>query len=367
VIKSAWRPVARLLGVLVLAAGVLGAVLTPPGDGALLRTAAAPSALPGPVSVVTVPAVAGFPVTLDGVTEYTDAAGRAHMPGGSGADLADRITLVEKAELSVGGVPVVVRPARIYASDRSVQIAVDVDYFVRFHFADVEGDQLDAAKIDTVVVKSETGEVVRVPAAEGSWLQGNRVVGGSGAPRVRDLAWSVQEIQFAGSNVVNASQQRFVPAEQRDVDVKLLFFSMTVHMHDAFFAFPQRGSVDLEYPDGSTQRFSFGGDGTLTIPALPRGQYTLTSVGPGPRMSRPLAISRTQDIQLAFYSWLDILSVVGIVVLFAGGLAWVGAIRRGPRPAVHRHRRRAGLRRRAVALLPESSSAGAVVGDRSAG
>jgi hypothetical protein len=262
-----------------------------------------------------------------------------------------------------------VRPARIYASDRKVQIAVDVDYFVRFHFADTAGGRLDGATIDTVVVKSETGEVVRVPAAEGAWLQGNRVVGGSGAPRIRDLAWSVQEIQFAGSNVVNASQQRFVPAEQRDVDVELLFFSMTVHMHDAFFAFPQRGSVDLEYPDGSTQRFSLGGNGTLTIPALPRGQYTLTSVGPGPRMSRPLAISRTQDIQLAFYSWLDILSVVGIVVLFAGGLAWVGAIRRGPRHAVHRHRRRAGLLRRPVVapapvLLPESSS---VVGERGAG
>ena len=180
----------------------------------------------------------------------------------------------------------------------------------------------------------------------------------------------MQEIQFAGSNVVNASQQRFVPAEQRDVDVELLFFSMTVHMHDAFFAFPQRGSVDLAYPDGSTQRFSLGGDGTLTIPSLPRGQYTLTSVGPGPHMSRPLAISRTQDIQLGFYSWLDILSVVGIVVLFAGGLAWVGAIRRGPRPAVHRHRRRLGRRRgvRPAALppvlLPESSS---VVGERGAG
>jgi hypothetical protein len=87
-------------------------------------------------------------------------------------------------------------------------------------------------------------------------------------------------------------------------------------------------------------------------------------------MSRPLAISRTQDIQLAFYSWLDILSVVGIVVLFAGGLAWVGAIRRGPRPAVHRHRRRLGRRPgafrdpRPPVLLPESSS---VVGERGAG
>ena len=132
------------------------------------------------------PAVAGFPVTLDGVTAYTDDAGRARMPTGSGPDLADRITLVEKAELAIGGAPVVVRPARIYASDRKVQIAVDVDYFVRFHFADTAGGRLDGAKIDTVVVKSETGEVVRVPA--GQRAPGCRATGSSGGAGPRGSA-----------------------------------------------------------------------------------------------------------------------------------------------------------------------------------
>jgi hypothetical protein len=382
--RTARRWPARLFGVLALTVLAVNTVPAPPtGSGAgvtPLRLAAAPAATPGPVSIATVPAVAGFPVTLDGVTEYTDGAGKAHMETGRGPDLEKRISLSQSLRLMIEGQQVLVRPARIYASDRVVQIAVDLDYFVRFHFSNTEGTELDGSKIDTVVVKSETGEIVRVPAAEGSWLQANRVLGGSGAPRVRHLAWSVQEIRYAGANVVNASQQRFVPAEQQDVGVELLFFGMAVHMRDAFFGFAQSGSVDLEYPDGSTQRFPLGKDGVLTIPALPRGEYTLTPVGPGPRMSRPLAISRTQNVDLSFYSWLDIVSVVLLVVGVAGGLAWAGAKRRGPRPPRRRHPgRRSGRpggedtvgaapgERRAAGHPTESSSDDAVPVDRGAG
>jgi hypothetical protein len=328
---TARRWVARLSGVVALLALSVSAVPAPPTGVAIagLRLTAAPAAASGPVTIVTVPAVTGLPVTLDGITKLTDAAGKAHMETGRGPDLENRITLSPTRELTIEGKQVLVRPARIYASDRNVQIAVDLAYFVRFRFSDPEGTELDASRIGTVVVKSETGEIVTVPAAEGSWLQGNRVVGGGGAPRVRDLAWSVQEIRYAGSNVVNASQQRFLPAEQPDVPVELLFFGMTVRMRDALFGFEQRGSVDLEYPDGSTQRLPLGDDGELAVPALPRGEYTLTPVGPGPRISRPLALSRTQDVDVSFYSWLDLLVVGLLVVGVAGGLAWVGARRRG--------------------------------------
>jgi hypothetical protein len=342
--RTARRRSRLLLGAVALAATALGTVLTTPpgaaGDAGTLRLAAAPGEAPGPVSIATVPPVAGFAVTLDGVTKLTDDAGKAVMETGSGPDLAERLSLPDSSTSMIGGQKVLVRPARVYVSDRSVQIAMDLDYFVQFHFQDTDGTQLDAAGIDTVVVKSETGEVVEVPAATGSWLRGNRVVGGSGAPRVRYLAWSVQEIEYAGSNLVNASQQRFVPAEQQDVTVDLLFFGMSVHMHDAFFGFPQTGAVELEYPDGSTRRFDLGDDGQLAIPALPRGAYELTPVGPGPRMSRPLAISRAQEVDLAFYSWLDILALLAVLAGLAGGLAYTGGIRRGPRPPRHRHRHR---------------------------
>jgi hypothetical protein len=304
-----------------------------PGDGARLRTAAAPSPETLAVVVGTMPAVAGFTVTLDGLAQITDSEGKAVFEGvPSEPALANRVT-GEEVTLPIDGRQVLVRPAQINTSGSTVVMALELSYLVHFRFSDTRGAALDAATVDDVVVKSETGEIVTVPVGEDRWLQGTRVVGGSGAPRLRVLSWSIQEVMLAGSNVVNASQQRFLPAETQDVVVELLLFDMHVYMHDALFGFSYSGAVDLDYPDGHIRRFDLDEEGRLTVPNLPRGEYTVTPVGPGPTMPRPLAVSRVQEVNLAFYSWLDILVVLGAVLGLAGGLAWVGRVRRRPPPS----------------------------------
>jgi hypothetical protein len=149
-----------------------------------------------------------------------------------------------------------------------------------------------------------------------------------GDTQVRGVGWSVQRVMYAGSNVVNASQQVFLPAEKQEVAVTVLSFGVDFQVTDAFFGFPQSGAVELVYPDGSSRRFPVDAAGRLTIPQLPRGEYTLTTIGPGPDMSRPLAISRHQQVDLAFYGWLDIGLALGVLFTLAGGLAWWGRARR---------------------------------------
>ena len=61
---------------------------------------------------------------------------------------------------------------------------------------------------------------------------------------------------------------------------------------------------------------------------MPRGDYTLVSTGSGPHLTRPLAISRDQEVDLAFYSWLDILLALGVLLAVAGGMALWGTRRR---------------------------------------
>jgi hypothetical protein len=297
------------------------------GSGTHLNPAAAPAS--AGVTIGTVPAVAGFPVTLDGVTQLTDGAGtvRFHAAARSDRRLSERLTLTE-AILPIGGRDVKVSASKLYPSTPVRMLALDLSYLVHFGFSSGSGSPIDASSIATITVKSPFSEVAQLPAHDGAWLQGSRVVNTGAGLAVEPLEWTVQRVEYAGSNVVNTSQQRFRPAEQQTVDVKLLFFSMRLQVRDAFFDHPQGGAVELVYPDGRARRFAVDDSGRLQIPALPRGHYTLTILGPGPEMPRPLAISRDQDLDLSFYSWWDVGSLVGALAALAVSLAAVGVIRR---------------------------------------
>jgi hypothetical protein len=344
--STAGRPCRRsVVGLVLFVLALLTALATPPTEAA----AAAPTPATAPVVLTTVPAVAGFPVTLDGVTVLTDGQGKASFEDAPVSDraLGDRVTLTE-ATLPIGGQQVLVRADRVYPSSREPLLAVDMSYLVTFGFSGIEGSPVDASSIEAFSVKSETGEKVEVTPGEAEWLQGSRVIKRTEGMEVKDLRWSVQRVEFAGSNVVNAAQQEFFPAQQQDVDVQLLFYGLDLQVHDAIFGFSQDGAIELRYPDGTTRRFPLDDAGRLSVPELPRGDYTLSIVGPGPEMTRPLAVSRYQSEELAFYSWLDIATVLGAVLGAAGALPWVGRVRRRRDTAdVPENRgRRGGFRRR---------------------
>ena len=284
------------------------------GDGARLRLAAAPGPEPGPVTISTVPPVPDFPVTIDGVTSRTDGGGQAHFASVvSGPDLDSRIA-GDPVRLLYAGREVEVRPGRLSGPRTDLQLTLDVSYPVSFTFSGADERQIDTSSIKTLTVESATGRSQELPANEVSWLLGSQ--------GIRNLRWSVQRVQYAGSNVVNASQQRFLPAEEPTVNVQLLFFAVDLQVRDAMFGFSHTGAVDLVYPDGHARRFPLDDGGRLSLPALPRGDYTLTIVASGPLMSRPLAISRDQELDLMFHSWLDVLVVLGAALMLAVGLLW---------------------------------------------
>jgi hypothetical protein len=357
----AWRPrrpptAARLLTLTLLvwlATAVAGTAAVP--------AAAAPQRGAAAITIQTVPAVAGFPVVLDGVAAVTDGSGAAHFrapPSG----MAERVALNEEV-VPIGGREVKAKAAKIYhESDDGTwaQLALDLLYRVHFNFSDRDGGPVDASVIDTITVKSVIGEVVDLPAHEDNWLQGNRVVPLQGLLQVKQVYWTVQKVEYSGSNVVNASQQRFQPDQQGDVTVKLLFYRVDVALQDAVLGFAQTGAIDLVYPDGRSRRFALDGDGRLTLPALPRGDYTITTTGSGPDMSRTLAVSRNQVVELNFYSWLDIGLVAALALVMAVGLPYLGW-RRRRRHGAHEARMQRRLARREDdgSPIPEPATSGA--------
>lgn len=310
----------------VLVAALMTALMAAPMAGS--ADAAPARTSPAPMTIGTMPPVAGFPVVLDGITTHTDAEGNARFAAvADERPLSARVTLTD-AVLTLDG-------RLVKASGNSVSdvrsrplIRLDLSYQVDFRFTAVDSSPIDESAVDGITLRSTNGEVVDLRPDETPWLHGARAVQILGDTQVRDVGWSVQRVTSAGSNVVNASQQAFLPAEKQEVLLTLLSFGVDFQVTDAFFGFPQRGAIELLYPDGSSRRFPVDAAGNLSIPQLPRGEYTLTTIGPGPDMSRPLAISRAQLVDVAFYSWLDIALVLGLLVTLAGGLAWWGRARR---------------------------------------
>ena len=127
-----------------------------------------------------------------------------------------------------------------------------------------------------------------------------------------------------GSSVVNRGQQRFFPARDPEPRIELLFFSARLRSRDALFGFPLGSALKIEYPNGRTEQIKFKDGSELTLPSLPRGRYEVDTVGPGISFSRPLDLSRDQDLKLQVISWFDVVAVLLLAALVLLCLLLIG-------------------------------------------
>ena len=303
---------AALMMALILLTGVSPADAAPSDEGVVIKT---------------MPPVPSFPITLDGETVLTNESGTAQFQTRDRQNLTERVK-VKNQKLELEGRKVRVEPSNKYLKAPEPTVAMDVFWRVGFSFVDPHGAPVDVGRIEHVQLTSSTGELLEISANQNVWLQGSRVVTLNGGPHDKEIQWSIEAVKYASSNVVNSAQQRFEPAKTEEVVVELLFYRTNVIVKDAFFGFPIGDAVLVTSPDGRVDRFPLAENGTVNLPSLPRGDYSIVVEGPGPRMARPVAISRNQVLDLKFYSWLDIGLVGGFLAAFAIGTLCVGWWRR---------------------------------------
>ena len=352
-----------------LPALLVAAALTLPVLGVAAHAAPPPSS-PAPqppkmVTVTTMPPVPGFTFTYAGKGYRTGADGSVQVPQGRPSDDLRLTATTSSLELPDG---VVARFDRWYGQGRLTQpngraiATLKIYKPVTLTFVDLEGAKVRRTDLGTVTVKASTGYHVDLPADSGTTLlQASRVVPDNQGLEIKQLYFTVQDVDVQGNNVVNRSQTKFFPETDRDVTVPLLFFDATVRARDAFFGFGLSGTLHLTYPSGRSTAIPLGEDGRVALPGLARGQYELAVEGPGLRLSQPVAMSRRQDVDLKVFTWLDVgvTVVVGLVVSL--GLLWAGHVlhgrRRagdGGRPGRGRGRRRLPAWRRAARPRPRS-------------
>jgi phospholipase C len=280
---------------------------------ALLVATAAPAGAQVPETIQTVPPVPGMRFSLGGAEFQADAAGRAHPPSTTQGTLTALTTDVRPG--------VRARFDRWYAGRRIA--ALNIEYRVGFRYVDLQGNRVDPRAVDSVTLAGSNGRrhVFRGPAPR--WLQGNRVIPESGGTKSTAVSYAAQRALVGGSSVVHRGQQRFFPAETRNLQLRLLLFSARFEARDALLGFPIGSAVLLEYPDGRVRRQSLGPGGELTLESLPRGDYRVRVEALGISSSRPIALSGDQDVRLQVISWLDVAIVLLALASIALALLYV--------------------------------------------
>jgi hypothetical protein len=295
---------------------------------ALALGAAAPGATAalGTLSLRTLPAVAGARFSLEGRTVTSDAQGRVLLPVSRWADLAGRIRF-DGAHLGGGRRARLVRWAGNLRSPdlaKRVRAVLEMSAPVTIRFVDPLGRRVAPGRVTSVRLVSSHGNAVTLRRRDldrPAWLPVTHVRSFPFGPEPtpRPVAYVVRNAIVDGASVVHRGQQRFVPGSSRVVNVRLLFYTARVKVQDALLGLHVGSDVLLTGPDGRTRRHRLGGDGSLVLEGLPRGDYRVKVDAPGLAPTRSFTLSRDTEISLRVVSDLDL-----ALLMVAGGLLILG-------------------------------------------
>jgi Putative peptidoglycan binding domain len=282
-----------------------------------------PDPVPATINIQTVPPTVDVPFSLDDRKIATDAQGATKIDL---ADLSPKIRQAIKIDDNEVDPGVSAKLGRWYWNGRRAVAALDMYYRIKWHFVDLDGRPVDPQRITSLTMRSSHGIVHEFNTSDlgmPQWLQGSRVVPEAAGLLNKDIYYNIDKVIIDGTNVVNQSQQRFFAATQHELSIQLLFYPAHFTVQDVLFRFPIGSAIHLEYPDGHAQVLPLSSNGEATID-LPRGEYHVYASGLGLHTVSPLAMTRNQEVDIKFISYLDILVVFALLSGIALGLLFFG-------------------------------------------
>jgi hypothetical protein len=286
----------------------------------VLPTASAMAA-PGELVIETVPALQGVRFELDGRPFVSGSDGRAVIAAAgphqlkvvrSGDQSNVRISLNRWSD----GVTTSTRTVNV-GNGLTLQAGFDVAYLTRMDFLTPTGDGVPPSRVTSVTVHSSRGDEISISNDRPLWLDGQYVVRTPSGLDSRTVHYVILSVIVEGSNVVNRSEQQFHAGPGETWPIELLLFDATFTVEDALYGFASGNSFDLVFPDDHKEQHVLGPAGQLTLESLPRGDYEVTARGAGVALPAPLVISRPdQVVELTFLSYIDLATVVALVLLF---------------------------------------------------
>ena len=263
-------------------------------------------------TVATIPATPGVRLTLYGRTAVTDARGRARLRVISPAHLTRRLKVADK-KVAPG---VEVKFSRWYRG----KISLARHYQVTPRFVDLQGRPVPVERVSSITYKGSNGVRLTFQGGGPQWLQGTRIVPFGTQLVAKQLYYTIEKVNIEGANVVNRAQQRFVPAKEREFPVRVLFYAARFSVRDALLRFPIGFAIKLQSANGYTRSEPLGPRFELYVGSLPRGNYRVSVDAPGTSFTRPLILTRNQQVDLQVISYLDMVVVLLVAAAVALGL-----------------------------------------------
>ena len=316
------RPEGPLVRMIRRIAGVLLGLLA-----ALAATVGVAHAQPGgnQVQVRTVPAIPGVPINADGASAKTDGDGNTRLP------VRQQRGLDERLEVPLTDITPDLRVERDRVigvrSPDGVTVGLRLQRLVQYRFAGPNSEAIAHDRITRLALRSNTGESVVLEGADVGkplWLAASRTQQTPNGLVSKDLYWTISHVVVDGAEVVNKGQQKFVPNQERDWTVKLLFYQVRAIGKDAIFGSPAGEGIELHRPDGTLLRAEFSPEGIVDLHNVPRGDYDVRVYGSGLSFIRPVGISKDQELELEVITPLDLWLVGSGLLLLAVGLVAVG-------------------------------------------
>jgi hypothetical protein len=211
------------------------------------------------------------------------------------------------------------RQLKIFSST-SLFATFSGSYLTRIALHDAAGMPLDVTRVGPVTISGPQGnDLVLSQTDRAAWLDmpapSRAVLLGLGqAPR-----YAVQSATYEGVSVANRGDSPFTPGPDKVWSINLRVYSMAVQVRQPIFGASIR-SVVVTSPGGFTQTLEPAGDGKITLSALPRGLYTVTTVGGGVAPALTVQVTRNQMVQLSAFTPLEVGAVVMLVLLLIGGV-----------------------------------------------
>jgi hypothetical protein len=280
----------------------------------------APAASARTVLVPVRPALAGVPVLLDGQRFVTNTQGYVAVNAtpeelANAGELLRRRLRVLPARIAPG---VKVRFSRWVGHTAALVVLQPV----RIEMVDPAGRQVAPALAPFVVVRGTDGSRVRLPNGRVSWLPSRRAIlrPGSGWQQQR-VSYSVLAAPVRGTDIVRRGQQRITPSQRSRVRVRALLFDMSIKVTDVVLGAPRGDAVVVRFPDGRAERHTLDREGRLVLRRLPRGDYVVKAKGSGISFAQPVALSRSQLVELRVIGWSDVGGAMAAVLAAMAGLA----------------------------------------------
>jgi hypothetical protein len=206
-----------------------------------------------------------------------------------------------------------------------LQVGFEVSYQVSQTFVDLDYQPVPSSRIGSITYKGSNGATFTFEDTGPHWLPAGRIIRLNNGLQETKILYSVISIVIDGTNVVSQAQQRFYVHENDLWTIQVLLYSAHFTARDALFGFPIGTGIHMEYPDGDTQTYSFDPKEGYTLDGLARGIYKVTVIGAqGYAPPTPIALSRSQDVELMVFSYLDMGFLVSIGLLLSVGLLWYG-------------------------------------------